>query len=292
VLIYPNNSDQVEVVVRESSDKSHEEFMGTSEACMYFKDDGLPVTWRPVFSVEDADRHIVHFADPISEGVLGRVCPNFQKLSIFGWNASMPEPDDEALLVLRAELATQNIAPQSKITQAEAQERLCTLLERFKELLDSAMKEEQVQKFLADHPELLYPDFVLCYPKQKLGEDWVTDYVLMTQGLSGQEYVFVEIERPDKPMFVSEGHFSHQFTQAKNQLLTWSTWIADNRQYLERKLPSLGRPIFHLVMGRSRDLNSEHRKLLRSEFSGTERRFSTYDDVAERFEKIVERLLG
>jgi len=115
--------------------------------------------------------------------------------------------------------------------------------------------------------------------------------VVLVQSASGPEYVLVEIERPNKPVFTEKGWFSHQFAQAKNQLLQWSTWITNNHQFLTRKLPNLGKPVFHLAIGRGHEITSQHRGTIQAEFSGTNRRFSTYDDVVERFNNIVERLL-
>lgn len=92
---------------------------------------------------------------------------------------------------------------------------------------------------------------------------------------------------------VATGEYRSNFSQAKNQLLTWSSWITENHQYLERRLPKLGRPMSHLIMGRSEGLEGpRQRAILQAEFAGTERRFSIYDDVAERFGKIIETLMG
>src|SRR4051794_22840740 len=52
VLVYPSNEDRVEVLVRESSDKLHDDFMALSEAGAYFQGE-MPVKWRPVVSVND-----------------------------------------------------------------------------------------------------------------------------------------------------------------------------------------------------------------------------------------------
>jgi hypothetical protein len=292
VLMYPADTRGVEIVVRPSTGKSHSEFLGTSEVGAYYKEGNeTPESWRPVFSVNDASNHIVYMADPFSEGHLGLVRPKFTKLFVFGWDAPLPQPDEEALVAIRADLARQNLVRGQGRYQHEAVQRAESLLSAFKDILTTSKREEDAQKFLASYPELLYPDYVACHPKMALGEEYKTDYVLLVQGSAGQEYVFVEIERPGKPIFVAEGHFSHHFTQAKDQLLQWSSWIKNNYSYLERKLPGLGRPTFHLVMGRSSELGQGQRERLQEEFTPTGRRFSTYDDLADRFAKIVETLL-
>jgi hypothetical protein len=290
VLIYPNDLDSIEVVVRESSSKKHDDFMGTAEVGTFFRENGSPVSWRPVVVLDDAENHMLDVTDVESSGSWGTVKPRYQRLMIFGWEASLPEPDDEALRVVQSDIAAQNLAAQQSLSRAETKERALNLSQTFRDLIETAHREEEVQRFLAENPELLYPDYIDCHPKLKLGEDLVTDYVVLVQSPSGPEYVFVEIERPNKPVFTEKGWFSHQFTQAKDQLLQWSAWITINHDYLERKLPNLGKPAFHLVIGRGNEMTSQHRATIQAEFSGTNRRFGTYDDVVERFNTIVERL--
>jgi len=158
-------------------------------------------------------------------------------------------------------------------------------------LLDTAQKEEELQIFLKKHPEFLYPDFIDCKPKFKLGKEFVTDYVLLVQGHQGLEYVFVEIERPDKKLFTDSGQFSANFTQAKDQLLEWDGWLTKNHAYVSRDLPNLYKPQFHLVFGRGTELNIDQKEKIQTEFYNTPRRFSTYDNLATRFKNIIERLI-
>jgi hypothetical protein len=62
---------------------------------------------------------------------------------------------------------------------------------RFKELLDRETMEEDLQKFLKEHPYVLHPS-AEAIPKQKLGEDFVTDFVLVETTMQGPKYVLVE----------------------------------------------------------------------------------------------------
>jgi hypothetical protein len=123
-----------------------------------------------------------------------------------------------------------------------------------------------------------------------LGEDFVTDYVFLVQSLEGPEYVFVEIERASKEIFTKQGWFAASFTQAKDQILEWDKWISQNQAYILRKLPRLFKPKFHLIMGRGKGLTNEQREKLRTEFAPTSRTFSTYDDLVDRFERIIARI--
>jgi ppGpp synthetase/RelA/SpoT-type nucleotidyltranferase len=163
------------------------------------------------------------------------------------------------------------------------------LLSDFRSLLAEESREELLQRFLSDHPEFLYPDYLQSIRKFPLGEVFVTDFVLRVQGHLGAEYVFVEIEKPGKPLFVRAGQFSAEFTQAKDQLLNWEHWILRNHAYIRERLPDLGHPQFHLVMGRDKEMSETNRAKLQTEFAGSVRRFSTYDDLARRFEILINR---
>lgn len=193
---------------------------------------------------------------------------------------------------------TELLADRREKTRRTGRERLLTrkvadsLIDDFVQRLRTAKREEDVQVFLTEHPELLYPEFIKCYSKFALGEDYETDYVLLVQGYQGPEYVFVEIEHPKKNIFTKAGQFAGPFTQAKNQLLDWEHWITKNHDYIARKLPELYKPRFHLVMGRDSMLTPDHKEKLKTEFYSTDRRFSTYDDIESRFRRIIDRLLG
>ena len=113
---------------------------------------------------------------------------------------------------------------------------------------------------------------------------------MLVESGNGPEYVFIEIERPNKRVFTEKGHFHSDFTQAKDQLLDWDKWITQNVSYLQQNLSGLFKPTYHLVYGRDRELDEKSLEKLRTEFSGTTRRFSTYDGLAQRFETIIMQL--
>jgi len=296
VLTYRNDSRDIEICIKDPIGKSVNEFMKIGSTCGFFDETGRKAPMQGFVSIQDASKVIIHFAgNKIETG--GHVYrPKYDRASIIGWEAQLPKPDEDALKDFQSAFLTRNIAgpkvlelpPQEeqRLTKLKADE----LLDQFNELLKSAQREE-LQVFLKDHPEFLYPDFILCHPKFKLGEDYITDYVLLVQGHQGPEYVFVEIERPEKELFTDSGQFSPKFTQAKNQLLDWDNWLTKNHAYVSQKLPNLYKPQFHLVIGRSNELDLERKEKIQSEFTGTTRRFSTYDDLANRFKVIIERLI-
>jgi hypothetical protein len=242
-------------------------------------------------ALDDIAHELVYRRDPATE----RMWKRFLALG---------EILDTTVSQLRSDILARNLSVtevladiKAKIPPTEREKDLTrekaeSLVRDFGNRLRTSKREEELQTYLSDHPELLYPDFIECHAKLPLGEDYVTDYVLLVQGHQGLEYVFVEIERPDKEIFTKAGQFAEPFTQAKNQLLDWENWLTKNHGYISRKLPRLYKPQFHLVMGRDSKLTTEQKEKLHSEFLGTVRRFSTYDDIETRFERIIARLFG
>lgn len=220
---------------------------------------------------------------------------------LWGRFTSLPQTIESILSEFRRALVLRNVSGRlesidASIRQIEpwsfARQRFLKLEQEFSSLLDSSSRESELQDFLDRHPEFLYPEYLESHPQFRLGDAYVPDYVLSIQGYQGVRYVFIEIERPDKLIFTKSGQFSAQFTQAKDQLLNWESWLTKNHDYICGQLPDYYRPQFHLVMGRDANVSIEGREKLQNEFDGTVRRFSTYDDLLRHFRAITERLFS
>lgn len=153
-----------------------------------------------------------------------------------------------------------------------------SLLAEFEGLLGTANREEEVQSFLKSHPELF--GAVQVIPKQKLADDFVTDFVLLNPLPQGPEYTLVEIESPSKNLFTKAGVQHSDLTQAKDQILNWRVWLNSNQAYLQKKLEHFATPRFLIVIGRDQDLTCENREKLRSmNGASTDETIRTYDDL-------------
>lgn len=129
--------------------------------------------------------------------------------------------------------------------------------------------------------------------KPTLAGERVPDFAFSMRASSGAQWVFVEIERPSKQISTrgEEFQFTSDFTQAKGQLLSWDTLIIRDLGFFERRFPGLSRPEFHIIFGRDSELTPKRREMLLAEFANTpNRKFSTFDDLGNRFEKIIQRI--
>lgn len=229
---------------------------------------------------------------PVKFDSLGYVpSPLYDKLYVIGNDAPLKSPDELAIEDFKSVYYIRNLLSSEAVNKAnalnQARERAKSLIQEGRKVLAEAAREEDIQIFFTMHPELLYPEHVNCILKHKLGSEYVTDFVFYIQGMHGREYVFVELEAASKKVGTNSGQPSSNFTQAKQQLLDWEHWITENLDYARKNLPDLRHPKFHLIMGRTDQIPEQIRNSIRTEFSGTCRSFSTYDEVLDRFEVIT-----
>lgn len=100
------------------------------------------------------------------------------------------------------------------------------LLARFTDLLDQtakdSSKEEVLQVFLKENPILLIPNGKII-PKQKLGEDFCTDFVLIDMLDQGPKYTLVEIEKSAHDVFTKSSELRSEVQHAIHQTCQWVT---------------------------------------------------------------------
>ena len=298
VLFHAHPGLRIQVIVRDPLKQTVSEFLQSSAEMILYDDNGdTPTPDRAGLQVNLDRVGCLWFTHATLKVGAKQYRHRFDKGLVTKWGEQLPAPDGQALEDFRAVFVTRNLGGESGAGLPQDQRQELTreaasrLTGEFSRLIDSAEAEGELQQFLTDHPELVYPDFIECFPKFRLGDDLVTDFIFVVQSLQGRAHVLVEIEKTGKLIFTRQGHFSSQFTQANDQLLQWETWIQENYAYALSKLPGLFSPTFHLIMGRSAELTGDRRKRLKTAFASSNRLFSTYDELLERFKQVVRRLV-
>lgn len=174
------------------------------------------------------------------------------------------------------------LRPELQKPKDESKESLAILEERinrFENLLKSATKEEEVQSFLKANPFLLGQTAEII-PKKKLGEDFVTDFMMVNMLAQGHEYTLVEIERPDRKLFKKNGDPHADLTHAEKQTLDWDVWLEKNKAYLQSKFPRFETPQYLIIIGRITELDEANKAILRARNRDSKnRKIVTYDDL-------------
>jgi hypothetical protein len=215
--------------------------------------------------------------------------PPASKVLQMGWKYL----EDENVRDKCKELARQSLTAARGVVNLRSPSEARALLKQYRSLLDGAQSEAELQSFLESHPEFVYPEYDQVISKPSLGGERVPDLAFSIRSASGSQWVFVEIERPDEPIFTTGDffQFSGQFTQAKGQLLHWDNLLTQDHPYFSKRFPGLLKPTFHLICGRNKELDSRRREMITTEFSSASNRtFSTFDDLANRFERILDRV--
>ena len=163
-------------------------------------------------------------------------------------------------------------------------------LGQFRDLLTGDSREEDIQSFLKENPFLLKPASEVI-PKQKLGEDFVTDFVLLNILDQGPSYTLVEIERASHKVLTKDQLLAEPVNRAIKQTRDWDLWLEKNKTYIQGKLPGFETPQYLVVIGRSNEMNEEEKAYLRSynrEYKNIT--LLTYDDLLKQAEEILESL--
>ncbi|HKP52085.1 MAG TPA: Shedu anti-phage system protein SduA domain-containing protein [Chloroflexia bacterium] len=164
-----------------------------------------------------------------------------------------------------------------------------SIIEEYKTLVQSNLREEEYQSFLARHPVLLDPLARSVVSKQTLGSDFKTDFVISK--LDG-EYIVVEIEKPQDRIFVTDDNFSSSFSHAYGQVLDFQEWVEVNISYAQTQLPGIVSPRGMLIMGRRSELTDwQKRKLARFNTNNSGRvRVMCFDDIVESAYKLYKNM--
>lgn len=164
------------------------------------------------------------------------------------------------------------------------------LLNQFRVLLSKQSAEEVYQRFLSTNPVLLDPLSSTVFPKQSLGLEFKTDYVV--RRLDG-EYILVEIEKPQDKIFTRSSNFSSKFSHAFGQIIDFLEWIDTHSAYAKSLMSGISSPRAMLIMGTRKDMSlHQQSKLKRLNQSLKNIEILTFDDVMSRGESLYANIHG
>jgi hypothetical protein len=162
------------------------------------------------------------------------------------------------------------------------------LLSEFESLVNQSHPEESYQIFLKNNPVFLDPLSSVVIPKQRLGLESVTDFVIRRLD---SRYLLVEIEKPRDRIFTAANDFTAQFSHAFGQVLDFQQWVDDHTQYARHLMPEISSPRGLLIIGRSADLTpSQKQKLERFNVNSAKVDVRTFDQVTDEARRLYENI--
>jgi hypothetical protein len=193
-------------------------------------------------------------------------------------------------MILQSGGAVLSAQRETAVPQEKTLAMLRGKIEEFRTLLKDATREEDVQKYLRDNPFLLRPASEVI-PKQKLGEDFITDFVLLNILDQGPLYTLVEIERTSHRVLTKDKLLSEAVNRAIKQTRDWDVWLERNKAYMQGKFHAFESPQYLVVIGRSNEMDDEEKAYLRSynrEYKNVA--LLTYDDLLSQAEEFLKSL--
>lgn len=154
------------------------------------------------------------------------------------------------------------------------------LIKDFEELIRGDYNEEIYQTFLQLHPIFIDPLASIVIAKQSLGRELVTDFVIKRLD---NEYITVEIEKPQDDIFTRGNNFTAKFTHAFGQVLDFHEWIDSHGEYARSLMPNIYTPKGVLVIGRRENLTPiQNAKLKRFIINSKSIEVYTFDDLLNK----------
>jgi hypothetical protein len=154
------------------------------------------------------------------------------------------------------------------------------IINGFSELLDSQPLEGIIQRYLEQHGVLLSQNAVSIVSQMPLGSEYAIDFVIE---LPNQEYVLVEIERPNLTLFNKKGDPSGELTHAYQQVENWRNWINEFTDYAKQRMPGIINPECWVIIGRRSSLQERDKNTLRRKNRDNPHiKIMTYDELLEK----------
>ncbi len=173
--------------------------------------------------------------------------------------------------------------------------RIGALVQQFERILDTAQKEEDVQKFLKDNPYILAEQLPHCHhviPKFRFGGQYVSDFLLPEMTSGGTFWVLVELEPPNATLVTASGQLADRVRVGVQQVKDWRDWLLNNRDMATRPRSKNGLGLSDIqgvwgwvVVGRRAAVTPRFNQLRSQIRNDSQIHIKTYDRLLEWFRK-------
>lgn len=169
----------------------------------------------------------------------------------------------------------------------------------FRQLIDNAKKEQELQSYLEEHPylflDLLMSPNATIISQFSFGQDFRCDFAFVHSNSGGNFLNLIELEHPKANIFNCDGSFSQQFNLALQQIHDWAAWCRAHQEFIMRQIKPLIKYLKSdnlyvnglLVIGRRNELsNRQKQERFEARLHDLPRglQFRTYDGFVKRLE--------
>lgn len=175
-------------------------------------------------------------------------------------------------------------------------------------VLDSASKENDIQRYIKDYEKWFIPASLLkdydfghhsayLVPEQSLGAEYRTDYMLLGQNSIGHQIVLVEFEDVNVDYMLSSSNSeSLAVRKGLTQIRDWKRWVDENRTYflsscglseIAKSIPSWGIYYCLVVSRRSRMTDIANQMRGQMQYESPRLHIVTYDRLVDNVRKLT-----
>ncbi len=216
------------------------------------------------------------------------------EISFMNYEEDSYDPIERAILDFQLTLlglqTQSNHESPSLISHKNTINSLNQIASEFEDLLNIRTKEEELHRFLNQYSFILHPSAEVI-SKKKLGEDFITDFVLIASTTQGPIYILVELENSNHKLLTKGLTLTAPVNHALKQTRDWDVWLESNKSYIQNKLPNFETPKYLIVIGRTDTFTEIQKEYMRSynrQWQNLE--ILSYDDVLENFKNTIIKL--
>lgn len=179
-------------------------------------------------------------------------------------------------------------------------------------IISNAKNEVDVQRYIKSNKKWFIPGSIFLdynfghketylFPEQKLGNDYVADYMLIGKESGGYSLILVEFETPNTEYLISTANMeSESVRRGLTQLQDWKRWIDSNREYFIRNigLREFGidiptyRTFYYLVVSRRKYMNKMAVEVRgQNVYERHNTKIVTFDRLTENVMKLGNRII-
>ena len=193
--------------------------------------------------------------------------------------------NNATLMLMRQEMETVTLERYETVGRDAAS----ALVSELEMVLGDASDERPLQTFLANHPSLLAPlasagkDY-WCLDRQRLGSEFVPDFLLASNNSQGMAWCMIELESPVERPLTKAGLPAKKLAEAQKQVRDWRTWLSDNVAYARSELGLKGidgNCRAYIIIGRRATLDPKQIKEYRA-LSTSSTTVMTYDRLIDQ----------
>lgn len=182
--------------------------------------------------------------------------------------------------------------------------------DKFKTIIYSAENELEIQQYIKGNKKWFIPGSIFVdynfghhdaylFPEQKLGNEYMADYMLLGKNSDGYNIVLVEFEKANTNYHLSTSNMeSESVRKGLTQIQDWKRWLDSNKEFFLRNIGLTEKGIdvptyriyYYLVVSR-RDFMDSTALDIRSQsiYERKNTKIVTFDRLVDNIKKLDER---